>query len=373
VRDRWVETSSLRVPLPEFSPNGPLTTDGTRFIGEYQEASTAPQLFKYDSATSQLKVIVRLNPEADEFILPQMQRIQWTTATGFHADGLLLIPPNYDPNRKYPLVIENGSILYNGDFVCDSGMSHVSSFVRGILADDGVMYLMRSNPSSDNPEQNFYPKGYPFGIAEAAFKMDLMESAIQYLDSRKMIDLQNVGIIGFSRGGWYTEYALTHSDIQFRAASVTDNVEYSYGSYWYLHSSGLMENDDATYGGPPYGETLKNWEKYSISFNTEKIHTPLLKEIMGYGLKDDNPQRPPNNLAVHFELFTALSRQNKPVEMYYYPNEQHQVEHPVARISSLQRNIDWFRFWLQRYERPNPEDPDQYKRWEAMRSRTSSP
>jgi len=88
---------------------------------------------------------------------------------------------------------------------------------------------------------------------------------------------------------------------------------------------------------------------------------------MGSGLRDDEPQRPPNNLALHFELITALVRQQKPVEAYYYPDELHQVEHPVARIASLQRNIDWFRFWLQGYERSNPEDPDQYKRWQHLR------
>jgi dipeptidyl aminopeptidase/acylaminoacyl peptidase len=365
---RWVEKSSLKLPLPGLSPNGPLTTDGTRVIGEYQDASTAPQLVAYDFGTSQLKVIVKLNSEVEKLVMPQIRQVQWTTSTGYHADGVLLLPPDYDPDRRYPLVIENGSILYNGDFVCDSGMSHVPSFARGMLADDGIIYLMRSTPSNDNPERNYYPKGYPGGIAEAVFKMDLLESAVRYLDSRKMIDPANIGIIGFSRGGWYTEYALMHSKIRARAASLTDNVEYSYGSYWYLHSDGLMRNDDAMYGGPPYGKTLQNWKDYSVSFNTEKIHTPLLKEVMGYGLKDDDPQKPPNNLALHFEVFTALKKQNKPVEMYYYPTEQHQAENPVARMWSLQRNIDWFRFWLQGYERPNPEDPDQYHRWKKLRS-----
>jgi hypothetical protein len=53
--------------------------------------------------------------------------------------------------------------------------------------------------------------------------------------------------------------------------------------------------------------------------------------------------------------------------LYYYPNEQHQPDHPQARLANLQRNLDWYRFWLQGYERPNPEDPDQYKRWEHLR------
>jgi hypothetical protein len=36
---------------------------------------------------------------------------------------------------------------------------------------------------------------------------------------------------------------------------------------------------------------------------------------------------------------------------------------PQARLASVQRNLDWYRFWPQSYERPNPEDPDQYVRW----------
>jgi dipeptidyl aminopeptidase/acylaminoacyl peptidase len=364
---RWDEKASFQIPLPYLSLRSQLITDGTRFFGDYQDVSTPPQLFEYSTRTASVTVLVKLNPQVNDFLLPQVKRIHWKTSTGFQADGVLLLPPDYDATRRYPLAIENGSILYNGTFACDSGMDHVSSFVRGMLADDGIVYLMRSWPGNDNWERDSYTKGYPGGIAEAAFKLDLVDSAIQYLDSDKLIDPANVGLIGFSRGGWYTEYALTHSHIRYRAATVTDNVEYAYGAYWYMHSDRLFQTFDGMYGGPPYGNTLQNWIDYSISFNTGKIHTPILKEVMGYGIKDDDPQRPPMNLSLHFELFTALTRQNKPIEMYYYPNEIHQVEHPVARISSLQRNIDWFRFWLQGYERPNPEDPDQYKRWEHLR------
>jgi hypothetical protein len=56
----------------------------------------------------------------------------------------------------------------------------------------------------------------------------------------------------------------------------------------------------------------------------------------------------------------------RPVEMYYYPDEEHAPDHPQARLASLQRNVDWYRFWLRGYERPNPEDPDQYARWHQL-------
>jgi len=58
---------------------------------------------------------------------------------------------------------------------------------------------------------------------------------------------------------------------------------------------------------------------------------------------------------------------HKPVEYYYYPNEDHQPDHPQARLANLQRNLDWYRFWLQGYERTDPEDPEQYVRWRAFR------
>lgn len=366
-KDKWTKEPPIRIPLDDLSPYVAMSTNGTQIIGEYQNASIPPQIFQFDLRMAQVKVIKTLDPEVAGFVLPGVQHIQWRTPEGYLAKGLLLIPPNYDPHRRYPLVIENGSILYTGSFVCDAGVDHVSSFARAMLADNGIMYLMRQWPGNDDWESNFYPSGYPGKIAEAVFRMHLVESAVEYLDDKGMIDPARVGLLGFSRGGWYTEFALMFSKLHFAAASATDNTEYAYGAYWYLHSSVMTHIFDTMYGGTPYGKTLQNWKDYSISFNTERIHTPLLKEEMGYGQRDDNPVRPPNSLAIAFELVTALEKQNKPVELYYYPNEVHQVEHPVARIASLQRNIDWFRFWLQGYERPHPDDKEQYIRWEEMR------
>ena len=317
---------------------------------------------------SRVDTIVKLNPQVDSLLLPRIEDMTWLTSTGYQAKGVLMLPPDYDPRRRYPLVIENGSILYQGGFVCDAGVEHVSSFARGLLADSGVIYLVRSWPGIDDWKNNYYPKGYPGQIGEAAFQLDLVESAIRYLDSRRMIDTGKIGLIGFSRGGWYTEYALMHSHINFAAATATDNILYSLGEYWLFYDEGGMYLDEGMYGGAPYGAGLANWLKYSISFNLDKIHTPLMMEEMGYGEKHDDPARPPRYLAKHFEEYVGLNRLGKPVELYYYPLEQHQVDHPMARIAALQRNIDWYRFWLQGYERPNAEDPDQYKRWEHFKA-----
>jgi dipeptidyl aminopeptidase/acylaminoacyl peptidase len=370
--EQWTATKTLQVPLSDLSSHGTLVTNGVRVVGEYERADIAPQIFEYQSPSKIVKVIAKLNPQGDNLVLPKSEKISWTTSTGYRATGLLLLPPDYNPKHRYPLVVEDGSILYSGGFVCDSGPDHVSSFARGILADSEIMYLMRSWPGIDNWENNFFPTGYPGLVAEAAFKMDLVESAVRYLNARDMIDPTKVGLIGFSRGGWYAEYALAHSSISFAAATATDNVLYSFGEYWNSHNDEVMRGDDALYGGPPYGATLRDWLDYSISFNVDRIHTPLLMEVMGYGLKDDNPQTLPANLAAAGEIVEGLRKLNRPVELYYYPDEQHQPDHPQARIASLQRNVDWYRFWLQGYERLDLKDRQQYRHWELMRKERNS-
>ncbi len=68
------------------------------------------------------------------------------------------------------------------------------------------MYLARTWPDGFQyaNDEAHYPKGYPGGIAEAAFHMDLWDSAVKMLEAQGLIDSRRGGIIGFSRSGWYT-------------------------------------------------------------------------------------------------------------------------------------------------------------------------
>jgi hypothetical protein len=88
---------------------------------------------------------------------------------------------------------------------------------------------------------------------------------------------------------------------------------------------------------------------------------------MGYGAPFQSKESPPALLTARDELVVGLTRLRKPIEMYYYPDEEHQPDHPIARLYSLQRNVDWYRFWLQGYERPFPDDPQQYVRWRHLK------
>lgn len=363
---KWEQEASIEIPLQAGSE---VATDGNYVIGDFSDTSTPPELFVYQPGDKSVRVFAKLNPQFQELTLGQAEEVRWRTSTGFEASGLLLLPPGYVKDHKYPLVIQTKP--FGTFFVCSFG--NFPSFAPQPIANSGIMYLGPiSTRDSTQRAEDYFPAGYPGyrgagGIAEAAFQMDLWDSAIRTLSDQGLIDGNAVGIVGFSRAGWYTEFILAHSRALYRAATVADNVQYSLGEYWLSHDADTMKQYDQTYGGPPYGDTLTNWLKYSVSFNLDKIRTPLLMEEMGYGTRYDNPNAPPISLAQSFEVFAGLNRLHKPVELYYYPSEAHEPDHPQARLATLQRNVDWYRFWLQGYERPNPEDPDQYLRWRKLR------
>jgi hypothetical protein len=91
-------------------------------------------------------------------------------------------------------------------------------------------------------------------------------------------------------------------------------------------------------------------------------------EVMGEGIPEGGLGILQRNLALSYEVFKALTRLDRPVEMYFYPNEQHTPDDPRARLATLQRNVDWYRFWLQGYEDDDAKKRDQYLRWRKYRA-----
>jgi dipeptidyl aminopeptidase/acylaminoacyl peptidase len=364
----WKSAGSFEVPLPLHATA--VAASDRYVIGSFNDLTVPPELFSYEIKSKDLIVLERLNPQFDHLTLAKPIEVHWQTSEGFNAYGILLLPPGYEQGKRYPLVIHTKP--FTNTFVCSFG--NFPSFAPQPLANAGIMYLgpgvLRGHKDTGPPQKvaDYTPKGYPPGLAEAAFAMDVWDSAVKSLSKQGLVDESKVGIIGFSRTGWHTEFILANSKIRYRAATATDNIQFSLGEYWISHDASTMKEYENAFGGPPYGATLKNWLKYSVSFNLDKFHTPLLMEEMGYGIsKTLNPLAPPITLIESYEVFSGLSRLNKPVELYFYPNEDHTPQHPQARLATMQRNVDWYRFWLQGYERPNPEDPDQYKRWEHLR------
>jgi dipeptidyl aminopeptidase/acylaminoacyl peptidase len=264
--DGWKKDSELRIPLDHPYRYSQIASDGKYVVGEYQSTGTPPEIFLYMPQSGARRILEKLNPQFDDLALAPMERISWTTSGGAPIDGILVKPPDYLAGRKYPLVIQTRE--EQGQFLCDAGgVYRYSSYEPQPVADAGMLYLVRSWPEDLTPRDNsaYFPQGYPEGIAEAEFNMDIWDSAVAALTERGRVDPERVGIIGFSRAGWYTEFSLAHARTHYAAATLTDNAQYSLAEYWLGRSENIMNETEAMYGGPPYGETLKNWMRSLLS------------------------------------------------------------------------------------------------------------
>lgn len=66
-----------------------------------------------------------------------------------------------------------------------------------------------------------------------------------------------------------------------------------------------------------------------------------------------------------------MLRENR-ADLYIFPHETHQKFQPRHKLAAYERNLDWFRFWLQEHEDDDPVKRNQYEHWRAMRDALST-
>jgi len=181
------------------------------------------------------------------------------------------------------------------------------------------------------------------------------EALARQLVSEGLVDPKKIGIIGFSRSCYHVMEMLTTSSLQLRAASITDGFLLDY--FQYVQQPERFSNEGNTMiGAPPFGEGLQLWLKKSPGFNLDKINTPLL--VVGGGRV---------GMLTMWEPYAGLRYLHKPVDLVLLNSEEHPFTNPAVRLASQGGSVDWFRFWLQDYEDPDPAKAEQYARWRGLR------
>jgi hypothetical protein len=117
----------------------------------------------------------------------------------------------------------------------------------------------------------------------------------------------------------------------------------------------VVYESNGTIGRAPIGEGLQQWLKRSPEFNMDRVTAPLLVVASR------------KQILYNWEPYATLRYLNKPVDLLVLNSTEHVLTNPRVREASQGTNIDWFRFWLQEYEDPDPSKADQYRRWERLK------
>lgn len=312
-----------------------------------QDLNEPPRLWVTDTSSGKGKELWNPNPQLRAMEFGQASPYRWKDDMGHEWHGGLIKPVGYVPGQRYPLVLQIYSFR-DRIFLTDGQMP--TAFAARHLASAGIVVLQiqKDGHTWDGEEEQHHLRG--------------LTSAIDQLSKDGLVDSARVGIVGFSISCQYVENALIEAPRRFAAATIADGTDHSYMQYhlWDDTRRTLREQDERMIGSKAFGDGIKSWFTRAPGFHLDRVDTPLRIEAIG-----------PWSILGEWEIYSSLHMQRKPVDLVYFPEGQHIHQTPLERMASQQGDVDWFRFWLQGYEDPDPSKANQYKLWNELKTGTS--
>ena len=342
-----VDSGQVRDLFPSSEVLQEFSVDAAgRWIACTRETNVSPpELVIIDQRTGITRKLVDLNPEFRHIQLSSVERISGVNHFGEDWFGQLVKPARYEEGKRYPLIV---TLYRSGDY-----------FLLGATGNENPIQVYAARGFavlSFNIGRNHLrnKKDFDDSLVNWASPAASLKMAVQLLVERGLVDPKKVGLAGLSRGADILEYTISHSQM-FQAA-----VESGPGArdpFFYYMAGTVWHRLFAEWslGGWPEGESRENWGKLAASLNADHIETPLLMNS------------PDSEFIGSMALFSSLEDLHKPVELYIYPNELHIKNQPKHRYEIYERNVDWFRFWLEGEKDSSPQKKDQYSRWETLR------
>lgn len=344
-----------------------------------RETPTRPaHVVAIDLRSGLVQVLADVNPEFRSIRLGRVERFEWDTPA-FHwneaggelhglypkrAYGYILYPPDFDPTRKYPVFVD--------PYVAQGFNSYAVEHALHVYAANGFIVLDTAFPQPTDVLARLGARAmktlYSQQLDFPHLSM-LMESTVGALNSalaRGFIDQRRVGIGGVSHGTFVPLHMMQKYD-RIAAISISSPTWGPHEYYWGTRAG--RESLVLAYGKAGYedwrvrpdGKGKEFWSQIDIADHVDTIEAPILMHIAAdetYGL---------------VRLIRHMADAGKPYDAYVFANETHIKWQPAHLQTIMNRNLDWFRFWLQGFENPQPVESDQYIRWRALAKQQQSP
>ena len=292
-----------------------------------QAFDDSPDFFVGDASLSNAKQISRTNPFQSNFAWGRAELVEYKNDRGERLQGVLSYPADYQPGKKYPMVVYMYERLSDG-FHSYAAPSERAPYNASVFTSRGYFFFQ--------PDIVFRPREPGLSVIECVLP------GVKAVIAKGQVDAARVGVVGHSWGGFDASFLATHTDV-FAAAvagAPITNLVSNYGNFHW--SIGIAETDHIETGQQrmevPIYEDLQAYIRNSAVYGVGTMKTPLLISV---GDQD-------GTVFWHqgLELYNIARRAGKNVVLVAYAGEDHGLRKKPNQVDYHHRIQQWFDHYL---------------------------
>ncbi len=268
------------------------------------------------------------NPQVAGFSLGEAEEITWKSKDGKPVGGVLVKPAGFSPGRQYPLIVQ----IHGGPAGADQ-LGFNGGYGSQIYAGAGYAVLMPNYRGSTNYGERHRMETAGVGRYFDRGFDDIM-TGVDYLIARGIAHPDSLGAMGWSAGGHYSNWILTHTT-RFKAISSGAGTMNWISMY---AQSDIQRNRQWYMGGDlPYDNFDAYWKVSPLKY-IKNAKTPTLIHVVDGDPRVPRPQSE--------ELHMALKKLGVPTEFLVYPGDTHGITAPRNQLVKSHAEFQWFEKWI---------------------------
>jgi len=322
--------------------NMSLSPNGRRLSYQTEDGYGRRDIRILDLRSGEEKIVLVLDDPAKHFQLGEWQHVRWQSTDGVQPFGYLITPPDFDRNRRYPMIVDvhgggEGSRLYLAAPLT-LGVTPGPLEWHAWAALGYVVFVPDYRSTGDYGPEVITAR-YKSGQLAAVKDIEDVVSGTRFVINQGFVDQSRIAILGHSAGGQRVYILLTQHDL-YAAAILNEAISPDPVSIFIKLASG------ANTGGYPAGvfsqmyggslAALSDRYKTNYMFDSHRIKTPTL--IMLGNEQLGGSSHMPNEV-----LYSILKQHRIPTKLLKFVEEGH----TYSRASSARLAFEQVRGWLE--------------------------
>jgi dipeptidyl aminopeptidase/acylaminoacyl peptidase len=306
--------------------------DTKRLLINYSDPTTPQNLFTVPSVAqvankASWTQLTDSNPQVANIQLGETEVIQWKSTDGRMVEGVLIKPVNYEKGKRYPLVVQ----IHGGPAAASTvGFNASYGYYSHVYAGAGYFALLPNYRGSTN-----YGERFKMETAGDYFRLgyDDIMTGVDHLIRIGLVDGDKMGVMGWSAGGHYANWILTHTN-RFKAISSGAGAMNWISMY---AQSDIQRNREFYFKGKPYDRFDHYWDVSPLKY-IKNAKTPTLIHVVDGDPRVPRPQSE--------ELHMALKKLGVPTEFFVYPGNTHGITEMRNQLVKMVSEFHWMEKWI---------------------------